>query len=439
MPSRNPFLLDRFVVGLFVFCLISSVVLANQTLEGFVQAGRVLHILSIGLALLLLYSRFFLRVTPFLVVITLLFALGQFGHRPPYEAALLCLAFFLGLLTSVATSGFVLRVLVGVVAFSTVVMFLQIVGISDSLLLFSSHGRLPSGEFVPVSAEPTFLVGYNSLTATYLQGRPSGLLHSNQFSSFIIIATTAVFLGLSQLRNVPIAALLAFAGVLTLSKAVTLFIILAYILGRGRQSSAQKENCTLLARFYLIFFALYFLLFPGMVITFYLNPHVILGSIASRGIDIIVPLGFDRDYLLSLVSMMMNALSSAQDAEHITRQLIFEISGTSGVSLYAVLATYSGQLAFVGVFLLLLMMYSKKFSNSVAATLHSAYYSRGIFLVCGLAVFSLSADFSGMALFWFLLGLAISASLPRPFFLPRHRARNSPASSSSIRSHDGTA
>lgn len=430
---------ENAITGLFVLCLVFSVVLSNQAIEVLQQAGRTLHILSIAAALLFLYTYFNSRVVPFLVVLVSFFALGEIGYRPPYEAALLCLSFYLGLTTSAASLRLVLNSLLAVVFFTTIVMFLQVIGFHEDLYRLSSQTQLPSGEQFSITVEPTFLVGYDSLEATLLQGRPAGILHSNQFASFVIIVAAAIFLGISQKAEPLKASLLALAAVLTLAKIITLFVLISYLVGRARGAGAQRENSGLLAKFYFIFFIIYFVLFPGVVTAFFLNAHTIVGSVAARVIDILVPLGIDQAYLQDLVASIMNALSLTPGAEAITEKIIIEMSGASTVSLYALLMNYSGPFAFGIALLFLSTMASTDLSAKITSMFRRSYTSSGIFLLMGFAVFGIAADFSRLALFWYVLGLAVSWSLPEAFRLPLHRARNSSASSESIRSQDGTA
>ena len=430
---------ESAIFSVFLFLLVFSVVFANQSADMIRLAGRGLHLGSISVAFLLLFISTSVRSVFFFLLVTTAYVAGEFGHRPPYEAALLCFAFFIGMQKSEAHAEILLNLLLAVTATTSVVMLLQVLGVHESLFLLSTHGYLPDGRMIPLDLTPTFFVDYYSLGGNFLQGRPSGILHSNQFASFVIVMTVATFLAVRQSPSKLQCAILAVAAVLTLSKVLTVFILVAYFFGRKRLNAAQKKNSAYIALFYILFLVIYKFLFPGLVTTYFLNPHVILASMATRMLDILVPLGFDREYLESIVAALMNWLSGNPDARAITRTLVIEIGATSRVSLYATLVAYSGQLSFLVSLLVLFCVWSSTFFEKVIKWLSMFYQSSGFFPFVGLAVFSLAADFSGMALFWYFLGLAAALGNVAGYGDPRPRDKNSPANSDSIESQDGTA
>lgn len=182
------------------------------------------------------------------------------------------------------------------------IMFLQILGVS-SLLMGWNIGYLhdPSvmniddvGSFKDIPVYPTLFVGIDDLEFSTGQGRPVGLMYAaNPLSVFISIAV-AINLAITRASRIRFSDIVVtIAIVLAMSKlsfgvAILLYAGFLVFGGRERRLLALKLIIVLAMVMFL-----YYLLFPGLLITNF-SEGMVMGAIMLRLVDLLKALGIEN-------------------------------------------------------------------------------------------------------------------------------------------------
>lgn len=261
---------------------ITAVVFANQPSSELAAVGRFAHLVSIGMAVSLLYLVAGAGILVYVFVCAALFIFGLFGTRMPYEAALCILFLGVGSVIGSTRRRMAAGAVIALTIISGVVMFLQLVGVGGWTQILTTHGIMRDGSSIPKEAFPTLFRGVGELEGNFLQGRPAGLLHSNQFASLVILFALALSIGDRGQRTWAIDAALCITAVLTLAKVVFLglALLLSYQLAFG-----GREGRAVAFRFGMLTvgaIAIYALLFPGVFQTYLFNWPTIFQSVATR-------------------------------------------------------------------------------------------------------------------------------------------------------------
>lgn len=167
---------------------------------------------------------------------------------------------------------------------STVVALGQVLGIHESLFLWSRHGVTESGKEA-VTLLPTFLRETAELMhLTLYQTRPSSIFPSNQlYTGFLLFASAAVLM--LKGRKAWIGALLVGAGVaLSSAKAALIGVPLTAMICLAFMPNLRRQALVLIASS-LGFAYAYTLAFPGLV-SMAVSYNGLFRSILVRGLDL---------------------------------------------------------------------------------------------------------------------------------------------------------
>ncbi len=279
--------------------LIAAAVINNQGWPGpAARIGQVLNVLSWGFALLILapfaLGRAWFRFLSYLLLAGLLLRDFTFG-RTAYLIAQNTLVFFAGSLIVLRDSRLLTRQFSILAGASAILMFLQVLGVGEFTQVLATHGSLGNGVKLETTPQPTFLVSAENLQVSFIQGRPSGPLYSNQFASLVAIFAMGAFLcfGLgTRTRNFASALAISTMSVLTLAKIVILSATAMVAATLFSHDPAVKFRAKWIAGLSAVVFALYSALFPGVVQT-YLGLLSISLSFYSRIFDFLFNIGAD--------------------------------------------------------------------------------------------------------------------------------------------------
>jgi hypothetical protein len=176
----------------------------------------------------------------------------------------------------------------------------QILGLSSFFMMWNTDyahspeildlSELGTFKFIPVY--PTLFVGTNELYYQIGQGRPNGLLHSNNILSIFVVITVGLNLITSKSTRFRYSDLIVMC-MLTLvmsfmAFSVTLMLYIYCILNGGR---IYRIKATKLFAALLGFLALYFVFFPGLFQVNFGEAKFFM-SFLTRGLDLANSLGF---------------------------------------------------------------------------------------------------------------------------------------------------
>lgn len=273
-------------------------------------------------------------------------------------------------------------------------MLFQVSGVGEWTQYFVTHGTLADGSTVSLTQVPTLFRSLAETGGTFLQGRPAGIFHANQYAVLFVVFMMALEVGLlvgnddfrsrSRWRW-----LIFFACALTQSKAAILAFEIMWIILLTRRMLSKLSAVALQAQF-LMCFLIYWLLFPG-VFEIYMGPEIILNSFAVRMLDFANLLGIDFEDMrrsLDQFKAMSEAVGRIGEVSQRTSgfsQLLQEWALTIPVSVSICFVSWLGRL---GV------------QDSTKGNVGT--------LVCGGMVGVLmSAALLASQLFWFMFGLGV--------------------------------
>lgn len=391
--------------------MVAVVVLTNQPDLFLTQVGKIVHLVNIAAACLLVAVKIDPKLLLFVALTGVLFLIGETsGVRLPYETCLAVLFLLSGLVVSSHWSGMATRLLVATVLLSGSLMILQVLGVGEWTQALTTHGFTDLGNHTPKTPHPTFLVGLEELKANYLQGRPAGLLHSNQFASLVILVTLALSIARTGPRLLTVDAALSTVAAVSLAKIVYLGLLMLAVFYWLAGSSEQRRNATR----YLILTALalvvYVAVFPGLTAKFLLNVEVLWISVAVRIVDVTTLLfGIGYTELVALADSYLpgSAVSRFVRIGAPTIGAVSEAGHGQSITSISMLLWY---LPFMVVVALAALIVARVCRSRIPAGLRieirRPYRHRmGVLIV--LFVFCFVANIFGAQVFWFFAGFGV--------------------------------
>ena len=286
--SHNPGAIHWFGPFVLILLILGTVVNNQPWGQSFYSIGRIINLLSIAFAsaiVLLGASRY--RVAMWTLVISV-FVAGAVKFASSVDFGYLYLQnglFFLaGSWVGLHSPARLRWTLIVLAALSSVAMLLQVLGVGEWVFTLSTHGVMESGISISKTPVSTFLVPYRELQGNFLQGRPSGIFHSNQYTTLIAIAGLAFYFDVLQLRRSSWSIVLATFGILTLSK--SLFLASVFMVAYSVYRSPElKRNVFSRCGQFAAAFVVYGTAFPGILGT-YLGFAVTYNSLLVRVFDV---------------------------------------------------------------------------------------------------------------------------------------------------------
>jgi hypothetical protein len=399
-PSR-----DKFVGGAIALCAIMAVVLQNQAAEYARHSGKLLHFLSI---IICFYYIFLAKKDSYRIfaLSAIAFFIHYLGYSLPYYVCL-CFVFFLAStsFTPDAQRGFASITLL-LIAVSAVVMILQVSGVGEWTQFLTTHGYISEDFSVPKSPHPTLFVSYYDLQANYLQGRPAGILHSNQFASLIVLFAIGLFLNKDSEESLPVLLILSTSAIFLLAKVVFLgaMIIVVYNIACGNRKLAFKFTVAVVSTA-----IAYAFLFPGLFQTYFFSCHNIWQSVVVRLSDLGITAGGVSQ---SQMTDWLNSSNFCGGDENILRPAIIDgivLLSSDGVPIsgYSALAPHLVIFYVLGLAAYTLSIFSAERFKQLKANFFSRFTTKHVSVALSLLSFSLAANFLNSPLFWLLAGLAI--------------------------------
>ncbi len=383
--------------------MIAAVVFANQEIADLQLVGRIFHIISISGAVVLLISAIGRWSIPYISTVGVLFLLGAVtAQRLPYEVTLNVLFLAAGAIAGQLQRENVKNALLAITLLSGIVMLLQVLGVGEWTQALTTNGILPGGGRVEVPLEPSFLVTARDFQGSYLQGRPSGLFHSNQFACLVVMITMAFFLTTNRVSGLFLGFSLCFVSVLLLSKVVFLgiigMLIVLFLLGHRRTS----------VKYFIMMAAavlLYFVLFPGLLNLFLINPHVMAVSLVVRLVDVAAAIGIDANSSMRFFEHI-GLIHAGQMKDALVAQIISG-NATSGTSTAVVTLSSHAPVFLSAASALFLAWLVFPDVRRLGLDLRKSTSARNIMILMALATFCLAADFLSAGIFWAFAGFAV--------------------------------
>jgi hypothetical protein len=270
------------------------------------EIGQLIYWASIILAWVISFRTPYAKIANF----ALLFALGLRGLELfngsdlIYAARIASLA-FLFIVAGSAIYGrnprFLHKQLVFFLALSIPILFLQVAGAGSFVMGWNTEfAHDPTimtieeiGKFKDIPTFPTLFVQLDELRYSIGQGRPSGLLYSNNVSSVFLsvaIALNATITQRSWFRGSSLIVLTA--TILIMSKLAFVVAVLVYS-GMMMFGSASQRNMGLKLLVGLVIgLCAYYLLFPGLFLSNF-SREMIMSSVLLRLIDLLQALGLE--------------------------------------------------------------------------------------------------------------------------------------------------
>jgi len=138
-------------------------------------------------------------------------------------------------------------------------MVVQVTGVGEWTQFLATHG----GEG-PKTAYSTLFVVEDNLEYSVIQGRPSGLLHANNFQSLIILFAFALHLGRKNAKFAWGNFVLCAMAVLSMAKTVFLGVALIGLLLMIKGKRYERLLALKVFGLAIVFFCIYAMLFPGL-------------------------------------------------------------------------------------------------------------------------------------------------------------------------------
>lgn len=400
--SRLAWITALLGAALVAFVIAASV-LSNQPLDELTAAGRACHVLSMACAIALIFLRNSVGGVLLFAILAGTYALGP-AARGAYECLLLALMFGAGAAVQRFHPGPARTAVVWITIASGCVMFLQVVGISEWTQILTTHGKIGDSEWLTKAPAPTLFMPLQEVEANVLQGRPAGLLHSNQFAALVILFALALYSSSSNRRNFFVEVMLCATAVLSLSKVVFLGLaglILYQAIFGGREGRLLAGRGLALTGAILLAYAL---LFPGLVQGYFLSWPLLWQSIAVRVSQFGVASGVSEGSIISyLLDEELNM--GLYESGAISKAQLFVIADAAQLSTASVAAMVVGNArwlyALAGSVLILCVANANTRRVAVEVASQVNY---PVLIV--LSAFCLSANFLDAPVFWLMAGFA---------------------------------
>jgi hypothetical protein len=204
---------------------------------------------------------------------------------------------------------------------SSVVMYWNTDYLHDVLLMSIDE----VGTFKDMALYPTFLVGESDLFYQIGQGRPSGLMSSNNLLSVVVLFAVLFNLHLRNRATLNMGDLVTnMAAVLVMSKLVFVSMLFIYLFGIFSNTRVVRVAALKNVGLWLVFLLAYYLCFPGLF-SINLGLGMLTGSIGVRVIDIFLAAGIGD-------TLSLFWFASAEYGLDLTREVSSANSNTSGLA-----------------------------------------------------------------------------------------------------------
>jgi hypothetical protein len=395
--------------AVFLSFAIAAVVLANQQQPELILAGRVAHLISIAAACAVCLTTLGARMLPYVIGVAVIYGLNLLTNiRLPYEVMLSVLFLAAGAIIGANYREAAARTVITISILSGAMMFLQVVGAGEWTQALTTHGIIGNGIEVPKSPLPTLFLGYYEVQANFLQGRPAGLLHSNQFASLVILFALALSISREGERSWWVDAALCATAVLTLAKVVFLGIALlvAFYFLTGRRALAIR-----FAALTATFIVVYAVLFPGMFQIYFFSLHNVWQSIAARFVDVLMLAGFEPDQITAgLLRFDFGMRSSGELKDALIDRMLVQstgrLSAITALTPHAVMIYAAASVAF------LCFSINEGARRQVLDWIRSNIDREHISVALVLGAFCLAANFLGSQIFWMMAGFVVPLQDP---------------------------
>ena len=281
-----------------IVALLVEVLNNQQWLDNQFRFSSLFNALTYGLALFVLWSFGSRRITWLMVAAFVGVQLVRFGAGVKEPLIVYgCILFFLTaavLTTQVASA--LRRQFIWLMAANSGMMLIQVLGLASWAYVFSTHGMMSGEDARDLGFFPTFMVEASDLKGSFIQGRPSGFLHSNQTATMCVIFILGFLLVNESKTDSKGGAFSTLASaILSLSKVA----LAASVILPAAAASLKRIPVSRAVWWYvgpaIAMFGIYSLLFPGVVAT-YLDPRVFAVSLFTRLFDILPHFGILRDH-----------------------------------------------------------------------------------------------------------------------------------------------
>lgn len=401
--QRGQHRLIHLVATALLPSMIAAVVLANQSVNELQLLGRLFHLSSIAGAVALLLVAIGRWSVPYVAMVGVVFVVGAMTlQRLPYEVSLNVMFLGAGTVVAWVARESATKALLAMTLVSGGVMLLQVLGVGEWTQALVTHGLLTGGGKVEVPLEPAFLVSAADFQGSFLQGRPSGLFHSNQFANLVVLVTFALTVTMQRPVNKIIGLALCVVSTLLLSKVVflgvALMLFILFFIGK-RQTSVTY---TVMMAASLLGYAV---LFPGLFQLFLINPHVLIVSIVVRVIDMAAALGGDADAAVASLRQL-GVIDAGQMNDALVGRIVAENTTAGRSTAFVTLSHYTPFFLSAAASGLLAWLSIPSCRRAVRFVWRQLGPSN-VLVALALVTFSLAADFLASGFFWAIAGFAL--------------------------------
>ncbi len=401
-------LLPAIIVYL-VFGTIAATVFANQPNHAMQLIGRGFHFLNIASGAYLVVIVIGLGATAYIALTGMLFLLDKLtGIRLPYIIFLNVLFLFAGAVVVVRHRHLVTKTLIAIVVVSGAIMFLQVAGVGEWTQALTTHGFISDTLSLSKAPEPTLFVSYLDTAANFLQGRPAGLFHANQFASLIVVVTLALTMAQSGKRSMLLDTLVCVTAVLTMAKVVILALILLagyFFLFTGQDGKRIAFRFGFLSAAAL---AAYAVLFPGLIQVYLFSGQTIWVSIFARVLELgSMVFAWDIGDQQTVVSELSNRFKAKiYYDQHFETAQTLPTPGNDKSALPPLLR--SAPIILSGMAIGFMIVASNaRIRKSLYDWFRLNISTESTTVLIALASFCLAANFLDAQIFWFFVGFAV--------------------------------
>ncbi len=400
---------DRVSAYLLLPLVLCSEVINNQSWSAYLNIGKTVNVITILVALCLTFN--LAKPKAWLAFVLIFFCVATGRHNSLFSGSYIVMKCLLYAGASAAL--FIQRPLLISRQFlfismaSTLMMLLQVLGIGEWTLWLTTHGAYADGLQHSKELVPTLFISKESLNSSFLQGRPSGFLHSNQFASLVCIASIAYYYLVPPTKN-RLLAFIPYAGfaVLLLAKVVLLSVIAMSVLAFGLIKAKLRHLVGKIIIGYFLCMIIYYIFFPGIV-SQYTGAYTFSASFYSRIYDIVntvQPNRIDKNPLQANILEKVEKSIGQHESSKIAH--VKQISGISQL-------LKDWQLNF-SVILLCLYIFIKRWQTGIQT--NAILTNRALIYLVGVSSFLIAAPFLYAPSFWFFMGIGFS-----PFFANSER------------------
>lgn len=369
-----------------------------------VSIGQILLWSTLLLALPIVWKTPYRYSGPVLFVLFLIFGMGQIVlHSTLFQALKVSSAALIFIMAGAKIYGnepeFLHKQLIVFLGLSIPIMLLQMSGASSFFMYWNTeyaHDLAildPSeyGKFVKIPVYPTLFVGSDELYYQLGQGRPCGLLYSNNVLSVFVAITATINFGLSPNSKIRSSHAVAIAAVtLTMSLMSLAIAVLLYVGFLFFGKAFRKRLAVKLLLLLTCFLGMYYFFFPGLFVGC-LSQGKLLGSLITRGLDLANSIG-------------LSALSNLLSAQKATMGETFVFDEDASYSLFSQIFKSEVAIPLVTALVISIFIYFRKIRSFRRTTHKQTLVYIILLVVCG--VTQLAVNFIAAPSYQLILGLA---------------------------------